>query len=65
MTVIINHQFTASISFYNVFHGFSLGQGTGTPSFEVNLIYQLVAMKREVLHVIFLDLYNAYVALDR
>ena len=62
---ILNHRLTASITYHNFLNGFQAGRGTGTATLKAKLIQQLAAMKEEVLYVIFLDLNNAYNALDR
>ena len=64
VVVIINRRFTSSITYHNVLHGFRAGCGMGTATLEAKLIQQLVAMREEVLYVIFLDLTKAYDALD-
>ena len=61
---ILNCRFTASISYHDFLHGFRAGRGTGTTTLEAKLLQQLVALREEVLYVIFLDL-KAYDALDR
>ena len=65
VTVILNRRLTSSITFHDVLHGFRVGRGTGTVTREAKLGQQLVAMREEVLYVIFLDLTIAYDALDR
>ena len=65
VAVILNRLFTSSVTFHDVLHGFRAGRGTGTATFEANLIQQLAYMREEVLYVIFLDLTKAYNALDR
>ena len=65
VTVILNHRFTASITFHNILHGFWVGCGTGTGTLEAKLLQQLVAFREEVLFLIFLDLHKAYYALYR
>ena len=62
---ILNSQLTASITFHDFLHRFWAGRGTGTATLEAKLIQQLVALKEEILYVIFLDLHKAYDALDR
>ena len=62
VTVITNRHFTASITFYNILHGF---QRMVTSSLEAKLIQQLAAMREEVLYVIFIDLHKACDDLDR
>ena len=41
------------------------GRDTGTATLEAKLLQQLVALREEVLYVIFLDLTKAYDALDK
>ena len=65
VAVILNRRLTSSITFHNILPGFRAGRGTGTATLEATLIQQLAAMREEVLYVIFLDLTNAYDALDR
>ena len=55
----------ASITFHEFLHGFLVGRGTGTATLKANLLQKLAALRKEVLYVIFLDLYKAYDALDR
>ena len=62
---ILNHRLTASITYHDFLHGFRAGCGTGTATLEAKLLQQLVALREEVLYVIFLDLHKAYDALDR
>ena len=45
--------------------GLHAGRGTGTATLEAKLPHQLVAMKEEVLYMIFLYLYKAYESLER
>ena len=61
----LNFHFTASITYHESLHGFWVGHGTWTATLEVKLLQQVMAMREEVLHIIFLDLYKAYDALDR
>ena len=65
VAAILNHRFTASITYHDALHGFRAGQGTGTAIIEAKLLQQLVALREEVLYVIFLDLTKSYDALDR
>ena len=65
VAAILNRRFTASITYHNVLHGFRAGRVTGTATLEAKLLQQLVALREEVLYVIFLDLNNAYDTLDR
>ena len=63
--MILNCRLTSSITFHDILHGFRAGRGTGTATLEAKLLQQLVAMREEVLYVIFLDLTKSYDALDR
>ena len=65
VAVILNFRFTASITYHDSLHGFWVGCGTGTATIEVNPLQKVAAMREAVLHKIFLDLQNAYNALDR
>ena len=58
VAVIPNFQFTASINFHDVLHGFWAGSRTGITSLEAKLLQQLAAMSEEVLYIIFLDLHK-------
>ena len=58
-------RFTASITFYDFLHGFWAGHSTGTATLEAKLLQQLAALRKEFLHVIFLDLHKFYAALNR
>ena len=62
---ILNFQLTASITYHNFLHGLRAGCVKGTATLEAKLIHHLVAMREEVLYVIFLDLHKAYGALYR
>ena len=56
VAVFLNRWPKASTTFHNVLHGFRAGSRTGNAILEVKLLHQLVAMSKEVLYVIFLDL---------
>ena len=45
VTLILNSQFTTSITLHNVLHGFREGRGTGTTSLEAKLIHKLTSMR--------------------
>ena len=62
---ILNLRLMASITFHEFLHYFRAGRGTGTATLEAKLLQQLLALREEVLYVIFLDLHKAYDALDR
>ena len=55
----------SSITFHDFLHGFRVGSSTDTATLKAKLIQQLVALRKEVLYVIFLDLHKAYNALYR
>ena len=65
VAVILNHRFTASITYHDSLHGFRAGRGMGTATLEVKLPQQVSALREAVLHAIFLDLHKSYDALDR
>ena len=65
VAVILNLCFTASITFHGVLHGFQAVSGTGTNSIQAKLLQKFMGMREEILYVIFLKLYKAYVALER
>ena len=65
VAAILNRRFTPSIAYHNALYGFRAGRGTGTVTLEAKLLQQLVALREEVLYVIFLDLTKAYDTLDR
>ena len=59
MAAILNHRFTASITYHEVLHSFRAGRGTGTATLKAKLLQQLAALREEVLYVIFLELRKA------
>ena len=65
VAVILNRHFTAAITYHDLLHGFWVGCGTGTATLKLNMIQQVAALRKEVLHAILLDLQKAYNALDR
>ena len=65
VAAILNRRFAASITYHDFLHGFREGRSTGTATLEAKLLQQLVALREEVLYVIFLDLHKAYDTLDR
>ena len=65
VTVILNHRFTASITYHDYLHSFQVGFSIGTVTLEVKLIQQVLAMRYEFLHTILIDLHKVYEALDR
>ena len=60
VTVILNLYFAASITYHDSFHGLWSGRGTGTAYLEVKLLHKVMAMREEVLYMIFLDLHKVY-----
>ena len=65
VAAILNRQITASINFYDFFHGFRVGSGTVTATLKVKLLQYIAALRENILYVIFLDLQKAYDSLDR
>ena len=65
VAVILNHHFTAFITYHDSLHGLRAGRSTGTAILEVKLIQLVAELREAVLRAIFLDLKNAYNALDR
>ena len=53
VAAILNRRFTASIAHHDFLHGFRAGRGTGTATLKAKLLQQLVALREEVLYVIF------------
>ena len=65
VAVILDLCFTSYITYHKSLHGFRAGCSTGTSTLKVKLIKQVMSMRDEVLHAIFLELQKAYNALDR
>ena len=65
VAVILDHRFTAAITYHDFLHRFRAGSGTGTATLELKLLQQVASLREGVLHTIFLDLHKAYNALDR
>ena len=65
VVVILNFRFTAAITYHEFLHGFRADHGTGITTLDIKLIHQVVALREEVLHAIFLDLHKACYALER
>ena len=65
VAVILDRSFTASITYHNSLNGFRETCRMVTATLKFKMIQKVVALKEEVLHVIFLDLYKAYDALYR
>ena len=63
--VILNLCLTTSIAFHEILYGFWPSYGTSTAYLKAKLLYQLMAMREEVLYAIFLELNKAYDDLDR
>ena len=64
VAVILNRCFPAAITYHDFLHGFRAGCGTGTATLNIKWLKQVVALREEVLHAIFLDLHKVYNALD-
>ena len=64
VAVMLNHRFTAAITYHEFLHSFRACLSTGTSTLEVKLIQQVAALREAVLHALFLDLHNADDALD-
>ena len=62
---VINRQIGTAVQFNDVLHGFRAGQGTSNASLKSKLLYNLMAMREEVLYEVLLDLRKAYDALGR
>ena len=56
---------TVVIQFHDTLHRFHTARGAGTASLKAKLLLQLMTMREEVLYDIYLDLHQAYDALDR
>ena len=65
VVVILNRYITDSITYHEFLHGLQAGCGTGTATLEAKLLQQLVAMREEVLYILFMNLHKAYDALNR
>ena len=61
----LNSRFTISITYHEFLHGFWAGRVTGTANHKAKLLQHIVALREEVLYVIFLDMRKAYDTLDR
>ena len=55
VAAILHRRLTTAITYHDALHGFRAGRGTGTANLEAKLLQQLVAMREEVLYVIFLN----------
>ena len=58
--VILNRHFTNSTTYHDSLHGFQAGYGMGTATLKAKLLQKVAAMRKAVLHAIFLDLHKAY-----
>ena len=65
VTVILNFYFAASITYHDSFHSLWAGRSTGTAYLDIKLLHKVMAMREEVLYMIFLDLHNVYNNLER
>ena len=61
---VVNHYLTAAIQFHDTLHIFCTVKRMGTDYIKAKLLHQLIALREEVLHDIFLDMHKAYDALD-
>ena len=57
---ILNCHPTAAIQFHDTLHIFCTGRRMGTDSLKSKLINQLMALREEVLHNIYLDMHKSY-----
>ena len=64
-TGIINQRLTLDTGYHNMLHKFQAGRGTGNITLEENLIQQVTARRKAVIHEVLLDPQKAYCALDR
>ena len=62
---VFNCWLASSITYHYFIHGFWADHGTGTATLKGKLLQQLAALRKEVLYMIFLDLYKDYDILDR
>ena len=63
-SVFLVNLFAAAIPFHDVMNGFREVHGTGTAALESKIPRQLTAIREAVLFEVFLDLHEAYDALD-
>ena len=61
---ITNRRLSSSIRYHGIMYGFCAGRVMRTATLELNLLQQLISMRKTVLHSIFLDLSKVYYALD-
>ena len=61
---IVNFQISSFIQFHEVLHGFCVGRVTVTATLDAKLLQKIISMRETVLYSIFLDLRQAYYALD-
>ena len=59
VAVILDHRFTAAITYHDFLHRFRAGSGTGTATLELKLLQQVASLREEFPHTIFLDLHKA------
>ena len=52
VAVILNHYFTAAITYHDSLHILWAGRGTGNVTLEVKLLQQVAALRDAVLHTI-------------
>ena len=61
----VNFQIRVAVKFHFDLHGFLVEQGMSTASLESKLLQKLMAMRKDVLYELFLNLQKAYNNLDR
>ena len=49
VAAILNRRFAASITYHDFLHDFQAGCVTGTATFEAKLVWQLAALREEVI----------------
>ena len=65
VVVIINRCLREATTLHGVINGLRAGHGIGTASIKAKLLQQFTSMREKVLYGIFLDLNEAYDALER
>ena len=63
--VIVNRHMMAAIQLHETLHILCTVRSMGTDFLKDKLLHQLMALREEVLHDIFLDIHKAYDALER
>ena len=62
---LINRIIGAPVIYHDNLHRFKAGRVTGTAYLEIKLPHKVMAMREEVIYMIFLDLHNVYDNLER